>query len=133
MSGIFVGSNSLEVFTYGPGKLSLLTFAGLSNLPNVIGGKQTSAIGTTPWLISFSHNYVNFAFIWQGTGVLGSQAVSRIGSSTATQSVGTSWNSASFVGFGNNSVIFADVTAQVATAVNRDDFTTFYAIPDLVF
>lgn len=134
MSGVFSGSNSLEVFTYGPGTLSLLTFGGVaSNLPNVIGGKQTTSIGTTPWMVGYSHNYRDYAFIWEGTGTGGSQAVYRIGSSTATQSVGTSWSSASLAVYGNNTITTADVTAQIAGAANRDNDTTFWVIPDLVF
>jgi len=125
---IFSADQVLTVTTFGPGKLTLLTYDGLYQLQANIGAKSTTNAGQTRWLISFSHNYNGFAFIWDGKG----QAVHRIGSSLLTGSVGTDWTNASVVNYGSSSVTQADVSSDVSGAINRDDATTFWVIPDTI-
>jgi len=124
---IFLADHCLTVTTKGPGKLSLLTFKGATGLSNVVGAKTTTSPGQTRWLISFSHNYTRFAFIWEGAG----EAVYRIGSSLLTAPVGTKWTEASLVEWWSGLAVKQDdVSSELGSALNRDNVTTFWAIPD---
>jgi len=126
---VFAQGQVLTVTTFGPGKLTLLTWSGVvANFGSVIGAKSTNNTGKTRWLISFSHNYTRFAFIWEGSG----EAVYRIGTSLLTHTVGTTWQKASTVHWGDSSLVEEDVSANVSGATNRDGVTTFWEIPDTI-
>lgn len=126
---IFIGDKCVTVTTMGPGKLSLLSYANVSGAGvNHIGGKSTDNSGKTRWMIGFSHYFSRFAFIWEGQG----EAVYRIGFSLLTAPVGTSWTAASVVKWSSDKVTKEDVTSNIPGAVNRDDATTLWVIPDTI-
>jgi hypothetical protein len=127
MSAIFVNGQCLVVTTRGPGKLSLLTYQSNSGGVNVNGSLSTNNPGVTRFLISFSHNYTRFAFMWGGSG----EAVYSIGTGLQRQPVGKSWTQASYVPWGATTVTTADVTSILPSAVDRTDDTTIFIIPDL--
>jgi hypothetical protein len=125
---IFIGDQTLLVMTEGPGKLTLLSYGSNAGIRNHVGAKTTTKSGETRWLIGFSHTFTRFAFYWDGAG----QAYARIGNSFETTPVGKSWKAASQVNWGATSLITADVTSEVASAVNRDNATTFWPLPDRI-
>lgn len=123
---VFRGDNCLTVTTMGPGKLTLLTYGGSS--ANHIGAKSTNNSSKTRWMIGFSHNYTRFAFIWEGKG----EAVYRVGSSLVTTPVGTSWTAASLMDWGTGKITRADVSSNILGAIERNNATTFWVIPDTI-
>jgi hypothetical protein len=123
---IFYGDQTLLILTEGPGKLNLLSYGSNAGIRNHVGAKTTSKTGETRWVIGHSYTFTRFAFYWDGAG----QAYARIGNSYATTPVGKSWKAASQANWGATSLITADVTAEVATAVNRDNETTTFPVPD---
>jgi hypothetical protein len=125
---IFIGDQTLLVMTDGPGKLTLLSYGSNAGIRNIVGAKTISKPGETRWLIGFSHTFTRFAFYWEGSH----QAYARIGNSFETIPVGRSLRAASQVNWGANSLITADVTAEVASAVNRDNATTFWPLPNRI-
>lgn len=124
---IFVNGQCLIVTTRGPGKLSLLTYESNNGGVNVNGSLSTESAGVTRFLISFSHNYTRFAFVWNGTG----EAVYSIGTGLERKPVGRSWSQASLVAWGASTVTTSDVTSILPSAVDRTNVTTVFIIPDL--
>jgi len=127
---IFIGDQVVTVTTVGSGTLSLLTYGSEEledpALPAIVGSKTTNNAGETRWVISFSHAYFRWAFIWEGAGA----SYLRIGASTTTQSVGTSWEDATLIHWGDSTVTQGDATAALSGALNRDNATTFWVIPN---
>ena len=126
MPHIFQSDQQLTVITRGPGTLSLLTWGSNSNAPSVVGAVKTTNTSLTRYLISFSHDFNYYAFIWNGQG----DARYQVGSSLDRKPVGKDWKTASFVEWLSNEVKTKDVSATVATATNRDELTTAWIIPD---
>jgi hypothetical protein len=93
---------------------------------SVVGAMRTNASGITRWLISFSHRYEKFAFIWDGQG----EGVYQIGNGLERKPVGRRWNVASTAHRGAWDIGIADVSAIVRHATNRDGATTAFIIPD---
>jgi hypothetical protein len=127
MSSIFANGQCLIVTTRGPGKLSLLTYQSNNGGVNVNGSLSTNNAGVTRFIISFSHNYERYAFIWGGSG----EAVYSIGTGLERKPVAKSWSQASMVAWGATTVTTADVTNIAAAAVDRTNVTTVFIIPDL--
>ena len=125
---IFTPGNELIVISRGPGALSLLSWQNNAGGSNVVGAIRTTNAGLTRWVISFSHHYERFAFIWQGGG----QAVYQIGRKLERTPVGTRWENASTVNWGASTVTTTNVSSIASSAVNRDELTTVYAIPDTI-
>ncbi|KAF8063171.1 hypothetical protein FPV67DRAFT_1700191 [Lyophyllum atratum] len=111
----------------GPGKLSLLSYQGPAN-SNANGSLSTTNAGVTRFLISFSHNYTQFAFQWDGAG----EAVYSLGNGLERKPVGKSWTQAGHVAWGASVVDTQDVTSIAASALDRTNNTTVYIIPDLI-
>ncbi|KAM6493666.1 hypothetical protein JOM56_010027 [Amanita muscaria] len=125
---IFADGQCLIVTTRGPGTLNLLTYNPItSTLQNCNGSLSTTSTGVTRFLISFSHNYQSFAFMWNGAG----EAVYSIGTGLQRTSVGRNWSQASLVEWGSSTVTTADVTGILPSAVDRTNLTTIFIIPDL--
>ena len=124
---IFVDGQCLIVTTRGPGKLSLLTYQSNNGGPNVNGSLSTNNAGVTRFMVSFSHNYTRYAFMWDGAG----EAVYSIGTGLVRQPVGRSWTQASLIAWGASTVTTADVTSILPGAVARTNETTIFIIPDL--
>ena len=125
MSHIFTTGKELVVLTKGPGTLYLLSWASNANSPSTIGGIPTTRSGITPYIISFSHNYTRFAFIWQGEG----EAVYQIGDGLERKPLGRAWESASTIHWGATAIVTENVTAHASSALNRDKETTAFIIP----
>jgi hypothetical protein len=115
------------VTTRGPGKLSLLTYLSDNGGANVNGSLSTNNVGVTRFLISFSHNYRRFPFIWEGSG----EAVYSIGTGLERKPVGKNWSQASVVVWTTNTVTTADVNSFLAQTVDGTNMTTLFIIPDL--
>ncbi|KAH6911696.1 mucin-binding lectin 1 [Coprinopsis sp. MPI-PUGE-AT-0042] len=123
---IFMSDTQLAVITRGPGVLSLLTWENTNDCPRVVGAVPTNNTGLTRYMLSFSHNFLHFAFKWDGEG----EAVYQIGSGLERKPVGRDWTAASTVHWGASSVVTEDVSAHVSGALNRDGRTTAWIIPD---
>ncbi|KAH6907688.1 mucin-binding lectin 1 [Coprinopsis sp. MPI-PUGE-AT-0042] len=91
----------------------LLTWENNHNCPRVVGAVPTTNTGLTRYMLSFSHNFLHFAFKWDGEG----EAVYQIGSGLERKPVASS-------------VVTEDVSAHVSGALNRDGRTTAWIIPD---
>jgi hypothetical protein len=82
----------------------------------VVGAMSTNAPGVTKRLISFSHRYENYAFIWDGQG----KGVYQIGSGLERRPVERRWNVASAAHRGAWDIGTVDVSGIVRHATNRD-------------
>lgn len=125
---VFTNGNSLVVSTRGPGKIHLLSYQSNGKITNHVGSLATNNEGETRFLISHSYTFERFAFFFEGAG----EAVYGMGSSLMRQPVGKSWNEASVASWGSASITTADVSAQVTSAVVRDNAITCFIIPDLI-
>ncbi|KAF7371347.1 hypothetical protein MSAN_00770800 [Mycena sanguinolenta] len=119
------------VTVYGPGNLHHLSYASNGGIPNVVGimptpASVTSENNVTNFLLGFSYTYTGYSFYWDGKG----PAFWRNAGSIFTEPVGTSWSAATSALWGNEVILGADVTAQVATAENRDNEVIVFIIPD---
>ncbi|KAI9507839.1 hypothetical protein F5148DRAFT_1201497 [Russula earlei] len=123
---IFVNGQSVNVTTWGPGHLYLYTGGSNVGAPSCVGGTATTNEGITRYIISFSHNFTKFAFYWAGQG----EAVYHIDNHLVRKPVGKSWNEASYIPWGANEVQTADVSADVQSALARDEETTVFVIHD---
>ena len=125
---IFFNGECLVVTTRGPGKLHLLSYK--VNVANdaVVGYGTTSNEGVTRFLISFSHNYNAFAFMWDGQG----EAVYGVGTGLQRLPIGRSWDQASALQWGAETVSTANVTSLVPGAIDRANVTTVFVIPDQI-
>ena len=123
---IFIEGECLVVTTRGPGKLHLLTYK--VNIANdaVVGYGTTSNEGVTRFLVSFSHNYNAYAFMWDGQG----EAVYGVGTGLERRPIGRNWTQASAIQWGATTVSTANVTSIVPTAIDRANVTTVFVIPD---
>ncbi|KAF8177319.1 hypothetical protein K438DRAFT_1845678 [Mycena galopus ATCC 62051] len=109
------------VTVYGPGNLHHLSYASNNALPNVVGvmptpATVTSAENKTNFVLGFSYTFTGYSFYWDGDG----EAFWHETGSPFIEPVGTSWTEATSLPWGSEVILGADVTAQVATAVNRD-------------
>ena len=125
---LFVSGRCIVVTVRGPGKLYLLSWQSNAGAPSCVGATPTANSGITRYMLSFSHTYERFAFYWEGQG----EAVYSIGTELLTHNVGRGWREASFIAWGASSIITQDVTGVVGTAVNRDNQTTCFIIPDKI-
>jgi hypothetical protein len=117
------------VTVYGPGNLHHLSYASNGGIPNVVGKIPTIATSSenaTNFLLGFSYTFTGYAFYWDGAG----PAFWRVGNSPFREPVGTSWTAATSVPWGNEVILGANVQAQAATAVNRDNEVTAFFIPN---
>ncbi|KAF6757958.1 mucin-binding lectin 1 [Ephemerocybe angulata] len=119
---LFTTGNEVTVITVGPGKLSLASWGSINSGQSTVGAVTTTNAFLTKWLVSFSHCYTRFAFIWEGEG----QAVR-----TRESQSGRSWDNASTHHWGTNTIAGENITSVIPTCVNRDNMTTLYMIPDL--
>jgi hypothetical protein len=104
--GLFVttcSAGTLNLFTYDRSIPTSATFR--SDL-------STGNAGTTRFVISFTHNYSKFAFMWEGAG----EAVYSIGTGLERKPVGKSWSQASQVAWGASAVTTADVVSLIPDA-----------------
>ncbi|KAF6758034.1 mucin-binding lectin 1 [Ephemerocybe angulata] len=125
---LFTTGNEVTVITVGPGKLSLASWGSINSGQSTVGAVTTTNAFLTKWLVSFSHCYTRFAFIWEGEG----QAVYQIGNKADERKpVGRSWDNASTHHWGTNTIAGENITSVIPTCVNRDNMTTLYMIPDL--
>lgn len=127
MPGIFFDNNTLTVNALGPGTLYLLSFHSnpTNNPPFVVGHLESTATdNSVRYLISFSHNYNQFAFYWSGAG----PANYTVSKTLVSGPVGKNWSQASSVGWGDPNVGTRDVTSFVPTAIDRGNVTTLYII-----
>ncbi|KIJ90915.1 hypothetical protein K443DRAFT_686406 [Laccaria amethystina LaAM-08-1] len=125
---VFVNGNTLVVSAIGPGKLHLLSYQSNAKIVNHVGFIPTTKTGETRFVISHSYTFERFAFFWEGSG----EAVYGIGTSLVRQPVGKSWASASLASWGSPTITTANVTAQLTSAVTRDNAITAFIIPDLI-
>ncbi|KAK7021905.1 hypothetical protein VNI00_017194 [Paramarasmius palmivorus] len=129
MAGVFIHGVAPIVYARGPGKLHLLSYASNASLPNHVGTistpADTSDSAVTKFVISHSYTFTRFAFFFEGNG----QVVYRIGSDLIRQPVGKSWAQASAVGYGGAAVTSANVEAEAAKAVLRNDEVTAFIVP----
>lgn len=124
---LFKPGQELVVITQGPGHLCLLSYGSKDGSGiNIVGAMNTNAPGITRWLISFSHRYDKFAFIWDGQG----EGVYQIGNGLERRHVGRKWTAASTAHKGASHVGIEDVADIAKHAINRDGATTVYAIPN---
>ncbi|KAJ6606268.1 hypothetical protein DFH09DRAFT_1119717 [Mycena vulgaris] len=115
------------VTTRGPGKIHLISYGSNSGLPNHVGSITTTNARDTRFLISHSYTFTGFAFYWEGEG----EAVWTLGDTLMRQPVGASWDTASAVPWAGQPLASTDVTAQVESAVLRDNAVTCFIIPGL--
>ena len=122
--------DNVMVTTNGTGTLHLLTSQGVGpGLGNIVGTLGTTSTGVTRFLVSFSHNYQNFAFYWDGSG----EAVYSIGiNGLARNPVGRSWTQATTIQWNTTSVTTSDVSSVVPTADVRPNATTLFIIPEKI-
>jgi hypothetical protein len=125
---IWSNGQAIIVTTHGPGRLHLLSYQNNARGLNTVGGIRTTSNDTTRFLISFSHHYERFAFYWDGAGA----ASYAIGASPDRKPVGRSWQQACYVPWGASTVSTADVGTIASSALNRDNVTTCFIIPDLL-
>jgi len=125
---IFSHDQCLVITTRGPGILYLLSYQNNAKGSDVVGSKTTDQAGVTRFMISFSHHYERFAFMWEGKG----EAVYGIGTGLQRLPVGRSWDQASAIPWGSATVNTADVKSIVAGAVDRTNLTTCFIIPDQI-
>lgn len=128
MAGIFTNGQTLLVSTIGPGKLHLLSYQSNAKITNHVGYIPTTKAGETRFVISHSYTFERFAFFWEGSG----EAVYSVGTSLIRQPVGKSWDSASLASWGSPTITTANVTAQVTSAVVRNNAITAFIVPDLI-
>ena len=127
---LFNGHDTLYVHAWGPGKLHLLSFspvASTTGLSPTVGSKGgPNATGPTNFVVGFSHYFVNFALYWDGP----EEAFLRIGTHSPLIPIGTSWQAATLAEYAVNTVVTADVSSVAATAINRDNATTIFVVPE---
>jgi len=128
MSGIFTNGLCLVVTVSGPGNVHLLSFQSNGGLQNVVGTVGTTSTGVTRFMLSHSYTFEEYAFYFDGTG----EAVYGIGTDLARNPVGTSWTGASLATWGSPTITTADVSADVQSAVTRDNEITCFIIPDKI-
>jgi hypothetical protein len=127
MANIFASNTQLTVVTRGPGSLSLLTWAGTWDAnAGAVGAVSTTKTGLTRWVVSFSHNYLNFAIKWSGQG----EAVYQVGEGLERKPVGRDWKTATTIHWSNRAIVTEDVSAKAGSVVVRDELTTIWIIPD---
>lgn len=106
MSGIFRGLNTLLLLTVGSGTLYTINYDNVAGLGNALESKTILASNQTRWVLGFCFNYAKYAFIWDGD----EQATYRVGSRSSGL-VGSNWNNASLVTWGDTDVTFGDVSS----------------------
>lgn len=126
MSAIFANGQTIVIATRGTGSVHLLSYQSNGGIPNHVGTTTTTNDGVTRFIISHSYTFERFAFYWDGTG----EAVYGIGAGLQRSPVGTSWDAASAVSWGQAAVTTANVTSFVSSAVVRDNKITCFIIPD---
>ncbi|KAJ7767721.1 hypothetical protein B0H16DRAFT_1686673 [Mycena metata] len=115
------------VTVYGVGNLHHLTYDSHTNGGTVFGMLPTTSESTTNFLLGFSQNYGGYAFYWDGEG----EAFWRVGlNSTERLPVGTSWQDATSVWFGESPILGVNVEADVAAAGNGGEGITVYYVPN---
>jgi hypothetical protein len=118
--------NAFMVTAHGPGKLHLLSYNTTFGGGPVHGAITTTNKGVTRFIVSFSHNYVSYAVMWEGGG----EAAYTIGESTQKTPVGRNWNQATGLTWGNPVTInTVNVSSLVPSAIDRNDETTVYIVP----
>ncbi|KAK7439370.1 hypothetical protein VKT23_017594 [Stygiomarasmius scandens] len=125
---LFTQGQTIIVVTRGPGKLHLLSYQSNNGSKEVVGSATTTSAGITRFVVGFSHYFTRFAFIWDGEG----EATYSVGNGLQRLPVGKSWNHASLAPWGGNEITTEDVSKVVPNAVNRDERTTCFVIPDTV-
>jgi hypothetical protein len=127
MSNIFASNKQLTVVTRGPGSLSLLTWENNFDAnAGVVGAVRTTNASLTRWVVSFSHNYLNYALKWSGEG----EAVYQVGNGLERKPVGRDWKTATTIHWPDRVVVTEDVSAKAGSVVVRDELTTIWIIPD---
>jgi hypothetical protein len=124
---IFRSDAQVSLITRGPGAISLLTWgSNTPTTPSIVGAIKTSETGLTRWIVSFSHNFNDYAFKWDGPG----EAVYQIGNGLERKPVGRSWSAATTLHWGATSLVSEDVSTRVTSAVTSDGITTLWIVPD---
>ncbi|KAJ7612664.1 hypothetical protein FB45DRAFT_803218 [Roridomyces roridus] len=103
------------VTTYGPGNLHHLAYGTTQPFDDVMGFLTTTNENTTNFLLSFSFGYPSYAFYWDGPG----EAFWRVGSSTALEPVGTSWENATGVPLSGEVILGLNVASVAAKALDH--------------
>jgi len=124
---IFKDDQCLVVTTRGPGRLHLLSYQSNGGLTNNVGSRPTTNSGVTRFMVSFSHTYERFAFIWDGDG----EAVYGVGHGLKRLPVGKSWGQASAIEWGSSTVTTTDVSKLVGPLSGNTNITCFI-IPDKI-
>ncbi|KAJ7184432.1 hypothetical protein C8R46DRAFT_1064046 [Mycena filopes] len=133
MSTIQAFNNGMGVLVTarGPGKVHLISYGSNAGLPNHVGTIATApsaADAITRFMISHSYTFTGFALYWDGAG----EAVVSVGDQLLRQPVGNSWAKAVNIPYGGQAAINSDISAQVASAVQRDNMVTCFIIPPLI-
>ncbi|KAJ7722696.1 hypothetical protein B0H16DRAFT_1334592 [Mycena metata] len=114
------------VTVYGAGNLHHPTYQSATIGGTVFGTIPATSEGTTNFLLGWSLNYRSYAFYWDGVG----EAFWRVGlNSTERLPVGTSWQDATSVWFGESAILGVNVEADVATSGNAGEGITVYYMP----
>jgi hypothetical protein len=94
----------------------------------LVGGKSTTVSGISRWVVSFTHDYLSYGIIWEGSG----QAVYSIGNSLETKAVGRSWTQATYIHWGDSFPSTKDVSGALGGATRIGDSPTIYYIPQAI-